>query len=509
MTRQTRSLLALVWLAACSYHPTVPVSPGGDAVAAEVFTQGLDTSVSLLIAVDNSGSMAEEQSNLMANLATLLSAVEANGAGLRVAVITSDPRVNPEGLFVGVPIEDAPNPRNRNLPVSLFHPDGRLKRALPDDSGVRAVPFCQRVVEAASVDGGVLDISSPALRAAIREFPRIPDFMGRTRGRFVDEHFENGDSGPDGIADENVEPSFLDAVGCFLSVGVDGFGFESPLGQLAAALDAESLESTNGALLGDPDSVLALVLLSDEDDCSRGGLVAPGAFVSSGEALGTSLQCALPAALRDCEGNPGVFDSLLPVQEVASQLAALRPAARTLVASIAGPPDSVSFDCSVDARSPAPSCSSAEGRATPGNRLAEFATLFPHHITPEEAEICGAFGPIVSQIADELDRLLSLRCLHAPIDLASFDEDRDLRVEVDLREAEGPASCASLGEGVARAAGERQCVLDNQFTQVVADPETCLPNGAVQGLAVQIDPAVQLPRGALLQIAYVAQVAPR
>lgn len=73
---------------------------------------------------------------------------------------------------------------------------------------------------------------------------------------------------------ERGDPDLAATFACVAQVGTDGSGIEMPLEAMKLALSDRIADGTNGAFLRD-DALLAIVILTDENDCSIQGTDAP------------------------------------------------------------------------------------------------------------------------------------------------------------------------------------------------------------------------------------------
>jgi hypothetical protein len=122
----------------------------------------------------------------------------------------------------------------------------------------------------------------------------------------------------------NYTAPLADLFSCLAALGEDGCGFEQPLLSIAHALGADNFDShgtpqpplENQGFLRD-DAVLAIVMLSNEDDCSAPGGASSDLFPRAGD--GSDLMSALgpPSGYRCNEfghlcGNPAAPPPRLP-----------------------------------------------------------------------------------------------------------------------------------------------------------------------------------------------------
>ncbi|MBN2798316.1 MAG: hypothetical protein JXX28_04150 [Deltaproteobacteria bacterium] len=116
--RWTSSLLPLALLGACSQDYGYQ-----EHLRTDVFRQNLERAVDLLIVIDNSGSMIEEQESLARNFDALIASFEAANVSWQIGVATTDVDGPTRGLLVGGDDE-----------VVLRGPSGELDRVVWDRS---------------------------------------------------------------------------------------------------------------------------------------------------------------------------------------------------------------------------------------------------------------------------------------------------------------------------------------------------------------------------------------
>ncbi len=233
-----------------------PTSSSGDSTSSASPDCAIDGScpvrVDLLFVIDNSGTMGEEQLNLARNFGQLMeelqSLTDADGesvaSDVQIMVTTTDMGNPACGEFE--PADYAPQ---RGAPVSTPCTD-RIER------------FSGRGEDAPSMPEACLEVCDADAPA----FPR--------------QHFIHVEPGAD-----NVEGGAAsDALACIGPQGIDGCGYESPLEAMLQALNpcacwntpqrcgdaaVAACEGTpyEGSFLRD-DAILAVVLITDEADCS-------------------------------------------------------------------------------------------------------------------------------------------------------------------------------------------------------------------------------------------------
>jgi hypothetical protein len=278
--------------------------------------------VDILFVVDNSNSMEEEQQSLVAAFPTFIDALVQTGAAL--------------DLHLGVVTTDL-------------------------GAGNYSLPSC----ETPGGDGGMLQNS------------------GRVAGclppsdRWISLDSSSGKTNVPNPKQIDGPTLVKNAFQCIAPVGVGGCGFEQPLEAMRRALDPA--KNVNPGFRRN-DAFLAVVLLTDEDDCSaqRTELFDP-AQQGPSDRLGplTSFRCTEfgiscdkngrePGPRKNCQ--PG-FDWLYQTDDYVSFLKSLAPPARVYFGTIAGSTEP--FEVGTEGGNPVlkPSCQSAQGTAVPAVRL--------------------------------------------------------------------------------------------------------------------------------------------
>ncbi|MFH0903249.1 MAG: hypothetical protein V2A73_21680 [Pseudomonadota bacterium] len=228
------------------------------------------------------------------------------------------------------------------------------------------------------------------------------------------------EEGNTNAADGDVAGAFA----CVARVGAGGCSFEMPLGSARMVLE-------RGEDIGflRPSSLLAVVVVTDEDDCTANdpSFLDPGDTTYGGA---TSFRC-FANGVRCDDGkdpdSPGERKNCHPAgaaleepQLLASLLRALRsgPDQHAILAIIAGPPSQIMVGTdSLGRRLLLPSCRSQFGSAVPGIRLAAAVEAMGDDglLIP----ICdGDFQPALDAIGGRLAAVLRARCLNMePADL--------------------------------------------------------------------------------------------
>lgn len=338
--------LALTFLGACNEKPLSPLGDTLFATTNDLSDPIGSNRVDILWLVDNSQSMAEEQAELAARFREFIDALVDLRADFHIGVITTDMQAPEESGRLQV------------RPGRVFLPTGGL--------GVPA--------ELAAACAGL----EAELRAG-------QPFL--TRSMYADAN--------DNIDVERLQQDFQ----CIASAGIAGSSFERGLDALDRALSPDLLQGFNQGFVRD-DAFLAIIFLTDEDDCSFGGAFTP---VSDAE-------CYI-AETRD---------RMVPVEDIYQRLVELKNGdeGKVLIAGIIGDEDGRElqpratytpiFSCA------APGATDAAGApaisARNGRRYRELVELAGARGIEES--ICQAdFTNALRRIGEVLRRTLDVNCL--------------------------------------------------------------------------------------------------
>ncbi|MEO7731890.1 MAG: hypothetical protein ABIY55_13015 [Kofleriaceae bacterium] len=238
---------------------------------------------------------------------------------------------------------------------------------------------------------------------------------------------------PDGTRQVNYSGTLAEALSCISHVGEAGCGFEAPLEAMKRALDGSRLENDGFLRQG---AVLAIVMLTDEDDCSADPRLYGGASGGPEDFRCTqaayrcdhAISASAPGTYTDCEIRR---DTLLRDPDAyATFLSSLEGPPGVAVALIAGDPKSaietgvLSFPGHTQALALQPSCRATilgnAAVARPAIRLDEFRQRFGDH---------GLFSTVCqsdySQAVDDIGTLLFNAispCLEGTIDDRDIDD---------------------------------------------------------------------------------------
>jgi hypothetical protein len=283
----------------------------------------LASKVDLLLVIDNSPSMTPKQKALGSNIGRLMRALQQADIDSHVGVISTDVGTNvaPGMSWGGIGVCDT----------------------YEGDDGVLQNRAC-------TLRGAV----SADARAACSSLCPDSRFVPTDGSRYI--RSGGGTSNvPSSIELDPMTGKMIDtgpekALRCIGLIGDGGCGIESPLEALKRALDGH--RSDNDGFLR-PDALLAVLIISDEDDCSvqlsKRSQNSPGTrdcsptdpeaydcFNLDYRCFANSVQCdqtLLSTGVKtNCKERPGSY--LEPVDRYASFLGTLRPAGRVVVSGI-------------------------------------------------------------------------------------------------------------------------------------------------------------------------------
>jgi hypothetical protein len=217
----------------------------------------------------------------------------------------------------------------------------------------------------------------------------------------------------------NYGGALADSFSCIAQLGTAGCGFEQPLEAMKRALDGSN---PRNAGFYRANAYLAVIVISDEDDCSAHD---SRMFTTDETSLGPlgsfrcfeyGIQCEpdtprIPGERRNCRVRT---DSpyLKPVELYVDFLKRLKHDPRLIItAGVIGNPGPVTVVLDGEGEAVlAPSCESPAGQADPAVRLAAFLDAFPQRGT--RTTICNddLSGGLI-QIAERMASTLQLACI--------------------------------------------------------------------------------------------------
>ncbi len=357
------SLALCLSFAGCLERDLGTLDPKVGRVLDQGVSTGGFTDVDLLLVVDDSGSMREEQDLLGREIPNL------------VRGLTAPPDEDGDG--------EPDWPAVESLRVAI----------VTTDMGTNGVEF--RGLAGCGLDSRLMD-------------PYGPD------ARFREDVACDGSGSPlqTWQMGEDVD-AFVDRVGCVANAGIQGCGFEQPLGSGAKALSR--IDET-----GFPrdDALLAVLVLTDEEDCSVGD---PTAFYASVPASDAK------ALNRYCVENPSL---LRDAASLAQDLSAGRDQSGFVFAAITGIPvamagqspatiladpamDYVYDDAELLGIRPACVATNTDGtersRATPARRVVEVAGEIEDALVRSICE--DDFRPAIAELTRRIGHQLDGVCL--------------------------------------------------------------------------------------------------
>jgi hypothetical protein len=211
--------------------------------------------VDLLFVIDNSGSMAEEQLNLVRNLPGLIQSLEN----------LQDPNGEPVNANVNIMVTTTDN---GNPLCTQFYKPGRS----PEQGEPIASPCTDRIDRFTGIGMNPLVVEEVCTMSCPDPIAPMDDFINFSPDGSNVPDAPPADVNGDGTDDSNV----AQALACIGPQGIDGCGHESPLETMRRALDpgAEWNQGDTPFLRGE--GVLAVAIITDEVECS----IADGSVMS-------------------------------------------------------------------------------------------------------------------------------------------------------------------------------------------------------------------------------------
>jgi hypothetical protein len=249
--------ILLVLTLACINRPMKNANPVPIIVTEFSMPQSAERDVDILFVIDNSGSMKDEQENLRLNFSALMESLRKIRAGL-------------PNIHVGVASTDLGTGMFDVSYCNLGGDAGNLLTGSCDNP--TGVPY---IVDVEARDCNVVKDASGICQpsdcgqASCAHEPSTTFVVDSRTGcprcrNYVDESLE-------------------DVFGCVADLGTMGCGFEQPLEAMYKALDPANAH--NAGFVRD-DAYLAVVLITDEDDCSA---TSPALFDDTQTGLNTTL----------------------------------------------------------------------------------------------------------------------------------------------------------------------------------------------------------------------------
>ncbi|MCB9558066.1 MAG: VWA domain-containing protein [Deltaproteobacteria bacterium] len=389
MTARLRCITLLLALASCGEgiraFPSGQISTTLDGGAIDAFVPPdfgvVETprALDVLFVIDNSWSMAQEQINLRRNFGRLIDALRHSAYGSTV-----------DGS--GMPCDPYDN-RGCSLPdiqIGVISTDIGAGRYTNVEGCYRVGGDQGKLQRGTSCAGLLLDSGFIAIKGGV---PNLPI-----------------------AAHSNAIDAVKDAFACVATLGTAGCGFEQPLAAMKMALSPLN----NPGFVRDG-AALAIIFITDEDDCSAKDTAIFDPDQALFNALGpvTSFRCfeygvRCNTTGRDTFGQRYNCRSVAPnttplygVQEFVDFLRTLKPQQHIVIGTIAGPSEPVNVVPDDGMASLAPACSTRQTDARPAIRLKVFTDAFaPNAVF---STICtDDFGPAMGLIAHRIRDVLGL-----------------------------------------------------------------------------------------------------
>ena len=407
------TLCLFSFVSGCASREVAKIEPGQAVVGKSEVAIQPNRNLDILFVIDNSGTMSDEQNSLAANFPLFidkLSGVEGGLPNVHIGVISTDIGA---GSGVGGECAD-PLGDNGSLQYQA-RPTG------PIDN-------CQN--PPAAKCEGLEDVFADGKGAYLRD---VLNADGLTRSRNYTSN-----------TDLDVDPDLSSRFSCVAQLGNCGCAIEQPLEAIRRALDPELAPETNTGFLRE-DAFLAVIIVSDEDDCSMadtnmfvneswGGPNLPEASFlcfehgvvcdpDDPQELGMKLKCRpRPGASTNAPNRSRYMNG---VEEYADFLKGLKPndPGQIIVAQITGGIDPVEvikvdpddLDIPEQIRLEKQCDSANIGKADPAIRLRSFAQQFPERNT--STTICqNDLSGALELIGNFLQDIVGSRCIEGNID---------------------------------------------------------------------------------------------
>jgi hypothetical protein len=320
--------------------------------------------------------------------------------------------------------KDIPVTPNRNVDILFVVDDSGSMKEEQDSLAQNFPRFIQRL---STLQGG---LPSVHIGVVSTDVGTGTDKVGSCNAKGDDGHLLTNNCGgvngsylvdvdaPGGGRTQNYTGDLAQLFACMAHLGTGGCGAEQPLESMRLALDPA--RGTNPGFLRD-DAYLAVVIISDEDDCSTKDRSIWTRNLSTGRLLYQCTQYGIscdgdvmtPGAKANCkpqQGSPAMFD----VDEYVQFLKQLKGDKQLIIASITGDPTpvSVSNDGNGDPQLD-PSCHSAFGVATPAVRTSVFTGSFSR---ATHLRICDAdLSPALDEIAKNIVLAIGDPCIEGTL----------------------------------------------------------------------------------------------
>ncbi len=410
--------LILIFTLACINRPMKNATPDPFIGSVISIPQSAERDVDMLFVIDNSGSMAGEQANLRANFPALMTSLKNMVGGLpnvHLGVTTTDLGT---GMFQITYCEEVGGDAG-NL-VTGNCPNFTTTNTAPYIIDVEP-QSCEITKEANNTCS-----AHTCSQANCAHEPGTQYVQDSTSGCPRCRNYENS--------------SLEDMFSCVADLGTMGCGFEQPLEAMYKALDTQN--TSNAGFIRE-NAFLAVILITDEDDCSGSNpQLYDNTQTDINSTLGplTSYRCFEFGITCDINSrtHQGTRQNCVPREDAAALLhplsryiqfmQALKDPQMLVVAAIAGPvtpsPTGVGHNMVVgldDQSNPdlQYSCTTAVDGAVPTIRIYNLIAAFNEEEDLAQwaySSICSAdYTPALSGIGNKIKDILEFQCLPSPL----------------------------------------------------------------------------------------------
>ncbi len=407
--------LILIFTLACINRPMKNAIPDPIMGSFISIPQSAERDVDMLFVIDNSGSMAGEQANLRANFPALMTSLKNMVGGLpnvHLGVTTTDLGT---GMFQITYCEEVGGEAGALVTGNCGNPTGApyIIDVEPESCEITKEQnnTCSSHTCAQANCGH--EPNTTFVQDSVSGCPRCRNYTG-----------------------ESLE----DVFDCVASLGTMGCGFEQPLEAMYKALDTSN--TANAGFIRD-NAFLAVILITDEDDCSGSNpQLYDNTQTDINSTLGplTSYRCfefgitcdinsrTHQGTRQNCVPREDAAALLHPLSRYVQFLQALKDPQMLVVAAIAGPvtpsPSGEGHNMVVgldDMSNPELqfSCTVADGGAVPGIRIYNLISAFNEEedlATWAYSSICSAdYTPALAGIGNKIKDILEFQCLPSPL----------------------------------------------------------------------------------------------
>ena len=401
--------VVLVFTLACIDRPMKNATPAPNIGSAISIPQSAERDVDMLFVIDDSGSMAEEQALLQAQFTALMQELRNITGGLpnvHLGVTSTDLGT---GMFQITYCEDVGGDNGNLLTGSCANPTGApyIVDVEPASCDISkdASGFCSsHTCEEANCSH---EPSASLVEDSATGCPRCRNYAG-----------------------EQLEDVFR----CVASLGTLGCGFEQQLEAMYKALDPAN--TANQGFIRES-AFLAVILITDEDDCSAAN---PQLFDNSQTSIDstlgplTSFRCfefgitcdinsrTHQGLRQNCQPREDAAALLHPTSRYIQFLQNLKDPQMLVVAAIAGPVNNDSVTVGLDEYSQPEiqySCTSGQNAgAVPGIRIKSVIEAFnsEEEMSWAYTSICNSsYTDALEGIGNKIKDILEFQCLPSPL----------------------------------------------------------------------------------------------